>query len=490
MIDDHESTSAPAAPARGQRRPGSRVEGAGRTDARDLPRGADASGLPARDARVRFPMSAPEEVFANDRTDEPATMHFELRVSGSFDEGKLRGAIAAAIATHPMSQVRLIARRFALRAPLWELSDPCIADTLVTIDCPDDRAMTAIRDDFYSLPVDLQAAPALVVLLVRRPAGDSLLFKIHHSIMDGIGALRWINSVARAYTGKPDPVPAVDPIAVRDLRAHFGSDAATAPVAPPEKEPIMAVAQVAGPREAGAPGYGIRLASLSPDQCARLDPCRFGADATLNDLLLAALHLTIASWNAGRDEPCERISILVPANLRPLAWNHEVVANLAIVDRNRTSAEDRSTPERLMAAVTGQMRRMRAGNEFARFLGRPRWQCWAIANIVLPLILYKPWAVPGLIKGAVDTILFANLGRIERRVSGFGEAGELTEFWVSPPVSMPMGIGLDAAILRGRLHLTLRHRLAMFGSQDAENFLESFVTTLCELGRGVPSTAG
>src|SRR3954451_13300934 len=79
----------------------------------------DARG--SRKLRARYRMHAVEELFALDHPDEPPTMQFELRVSGSLDEARLTEAIAAAVALHPMTQARQIARRFILRAPLWEV---------------------------------------------------------------------------------------------------------------------------------------------------------------------------------------------------------------------------------------------------------------------------------------------------------------------------------------------------------------------------------
>src|SRR3954451_19390735 len=79
----------------------------------------DARG--SRKIRERYRMHIVEELFALDHPDEPPTMQFELRVSGSLDEGRLAEAVAAAVAVHPMTQARLVARRFLLRPPLWEV---------------------------------------------------------------------------------------------------------------------------------------------------------------------------------------------------------------------------------------------------------------------------------------------------------------------------------------------------------------------------------
>lgn len=439
---------------------------------------------------LRFAMSVAEEIFALNPPDEPSNMHSELRVSGSFDDERLRRAIASAVSTHPMSQVRLLARRFLLRPPQWEIGDVHDGDTLRVVDCADEQQLGAIRDAFYSQHVDLRKAPALRALLVHRPGGDTLLFKIPHSTMDGIGAMRWIYSVVRAYTGRPDPIPAIDPLLARNLRGQFGSTDSRPSVTDSRTESIGSVAPVAGNRTSDKPGYGVRNMVLSAERCAQLDPCRHGVAATLNDLLLAALHLTIASWNAGHDQPSGLISIVVPVNLRPIAWNNEVVANLAWRDRILSTPRDRASPESLMAAVTAQTWQIRAGASasFATYLTRPRWACWLVDNLLLPLILYCPSVVPNRIKGPVDTIVFANLGRVTRTISDFGDAGRLTEAWGSPPAAMPMGIAFGALTLNGRVHLSLRFRRALFDDAAAEDFGAMFLETLLNLGTPSPAT--
>src|SRR5690242_19861135 len=73
-----------------------------------------------QEARVTFPMSGTEELFILDLPGEPPTIQLELRVEGTLEEARLRDAIAASLAVHPMSRARLVSRRLLLRAPRWE----------------------------------------------------------------------------------------------------------------------------------------------------------------------------------------------------------------------------------------------------------------------------------------------------------------------------------------------------------------------------------
>lgn len=448
------------------------------------------SGRPAPDpgphpVGTRFPMNIAEEIFAPDHPDQPPTMHFELRVAGRIDEARLADSIARACEAHAMTRVRLASRRFLIRPPIWEFADLELGGVVRSTSCADDDRMVEIRDAFYSRPVELDTAPAIRALLVHRPGGDSLLFNLHHSLMDGIGTLRWINSVARSYAGRPDPLPPGDPLALRDLSTMADAAGDRAPGEPGPTAPAGIISQVAGTAAGTEPGYGICNLALPPEICGRLDPGRYGPDTTLNDLLLAAVHLGIDAWNARRARACQLLSVLVPVNMRPLDCYNEFPVNRVIVARSVSTPEARADPATLLQTLTEQGRRMRSGAGFSRLLSRPAWVRTLIFQVILPLMLYWPRVVPRAIKGQVDSILFANMGRIERKVCAFGgDAGRLTEFWVSPPITMPMGIGLDSVILNGKLHLSLRYRRALFDRAAALEFLDLYANTLINLGRG------
>jgi NRPS condensation-like uncharacterized protein len=433
---------------------------------------------------MRVPLTVAEEIFVPEHPDEPVTMQFEIRVSGAFDEGKLRDALSAAAAAHPMIRARLGASRVLVRPPRWEIEAAAAEIPLRLADCTDEAEMSTLRAETCSRPIDLRKAPALSVLLVHRKGGDSLLFNIHHSITDGIGANRFMNSVARAYAGRPDPVPPFDPLAVRDL---WGArrNPASARTVDAVAGPVTDGARTAVAPDAGldGPGYGICHVPLSAERCSALDPLRYGMDSTLNDLILGALHLTIDSWNTLRGQPCDCITVVVPVNLRRPGWYHEVVANVTAVALSKTLPAHRVSPASVMAVVTDQARRARGEQGLSPYLYRPRWQRWVVCNVIFPLLLYRPrWRPP---RGpGPGTIIFTSLGRVERKVGNFGTAGPLTEYWATPPTVMPIGVSMGSAVLCGRLHVTLRYRRCYFCDQSAESFCCLFAEKVMALGRG------
>ena len=145
---------------------------------------------------------------------------------------------------------------------------------------------------------------------------SSLLFGAHHAITDGVGGQVSACPRARACRGEqPDPVPDVDPLIARDLKAQFGGAAKTrfTRAVPPktQREPLAFVDGCARGR-ATSPGHGFVVRTVPAEQRKRINPRRFGPSATLNDLLLASMHRAIESWNARRGVTSRRISTFIP----------------------------------------------------------------------------------------------------------------------------------------------------------------------------------
>jgi NRPS condensation-like uncharacterized protein len=408
--------------------------------------------------------------------DEPLTVQIELRVAGSLGEAALRDAIRKAMAVHPMTRARKAAPRFLLRPPVWELAEPDVSKVLQVLPCGDECELVDIRDRFYSAPIELDAAPALRVLLLKRAGGDSLLFAAHHAITDGIGGLRFLRSVARAYRGEADSPAPVDPLKARDLKAQFGgsqSHRAVRAVPPKTRSEPLAFAAAHG--GAPMPGHGFVHRALSAEQRQNFNPRRFGPSVTLNDLLVAATHRVIESWNADHGVRCGRISAFIPFSLRPPEWYNEVVGNLTLGGKVSTTQAQRVSDETLIETVVSQTATIKMGGRLATILDLPAW--------FLRLIpVYLPRLCKLLGDRTENSAVLTYLGRVDRELPEFDSvAGPVTEVWGSPPVGMPAGISIGAGLLRGRLHLTLRYRRALFDRAAAARFFDTVVDELIKL---------
>jgi NRPS condensation-like uncharacterized protein len=428
--------------------------------------------------RMQFPFNIVEEIWQlRDPSDETANIHLEVRVSGALDEDNLRQAIRIAVDTHPMARARRVSRRVLLRSARWQIEEPELGDILEPIHCRDESKLAAARVDFYNQSISLLKAPALRFLLAHQPDGDSLMLNAHHAITDGVGALRFLRSVARAYCGRQDPVPAVDPLVMRDPKFFLGSAAGRRfPEAESPCTPTGARAFLAPEGARPGSGYGFLHVTLPAEQSRRLDPRRFEPSATINDLLQAALHLAIAEWNARRHHRCDCIAVFMPANSRPPEWRDELVINHTVGGKVTSTPQARATAESLMAVVTKQTRWIKSGGAAAMVFDHPSWVL-NLTPLLLPMI--------SLLLGdrVENTAVLSNLGRLGD-VPEFGsKAGAVTGFGFSAPCGMPMGLSVGVAGVHGRLHLVFRYRRALFDAGAARRFADLFLECLLRLGQ-------
>ena len=423
-----------------------------------------------------------EAVHLLDVPTAPWSIQLEVRVRGHLDEARLRAAIGEALSRHPMARAHKKASRLRARLDSWVIDPTARLDPLRVVDCPDDEALAAARSDLQGISPPLIESPPLRVVLARHPDGDMVMLNVNHAAMDGFGVLRVLQSMARAYRDAPDPLPSLDLQETRNLNRQLEKQSLWIRfrrqlelaarlrdlVAPPAR-----VAADGADDEAG--GYGFVHSRLTAEQTTAL--VQGARPATVNDVLLAALHLAIADWNAQHGTVCRRIGVLVPSNLRPKEWREEIVGNFSLPARISSSRRNRRTPQGALDAIAAQTRRKKQigmGTAFVELLGQTRLlPLWAKRAMVLGLPLTG--------NRLVDTAMLSNLGRLENLPSFSDDENggvEVEELWFSPPARMPLGLTIGAATVAGRLHLVLRYRLRLFDHPGATRFAETYLRQL------------
>lgn len=146
-------------------------------------------------------------------------MHLEVAVDGHFDERLLVDAVREAAARHPVARARLADSRETDVRYSWEIADELESVPLELVDCDDDDALEAARRRALGRVPALDTAPPFALTLARGGDGDSLILNLHHAAGDGIGALRLMGSILRAYAGEDDPIPGVDQLEARPTAA-------------------------------------------------------------------------------------------------------------------------------------------------------------------------------------------------------------------------------------------------------------------------------
>jgi NRPS condensation-like uncharacterized protein len=418
------------------------------------------------DERVPF-TSIDEAVHLLDTPAEPWSIQLEARLS-------------VALARHPMARAKLLPARRTDKRWTWAISGAPDLDPLKVVDCPDDLALAEARSQLHSLSVPLAESPPLRLRLARHPLGDVVMVNANHAAFDGFGTLQVLRSIGKAYAEEDEPAPSVGLSEARDVdrltRPAGGADRARRLWALADKARDLAVppARLAPQGGSDRPGYGIHQATVAVP--------RSPEGATVNDMLLAALHLAIAGWNTEQGTACRRIGVLMPVNLRPPAWRSEVVTNFVSESRVSTTPAERRSPARLLGAVTAQTRRIKDGQGAAlmEILAR---------TARLPLWLKQPLSPFIWMTGnrLVDTAVLSNLGAVDdAELPRFGAgAGDVVGLGFSAPARMPCGLSLGAVTAAGGLHLAFRYRYPLWGPAAAGAFAERFMIELGVLEREV-----
>jgi hypothetical protein len=230
------------------------------------------------------------------------------------------------------------------------------------------------------------------------------------------------------------------------------------------------------------PGYGFVLIS---DTVTRPAPAP-GPGAprpTVNDLLVAALCLTIDRWNAAHGRASGQISVTIPVNGRTADQRWQGDGNRSWLIRVVTSPARRASADALLTWVAAQTRaareRGRTGGTDA--LSRLLATAWA----PMPVKRRTARLVRGLAAPVLtDTSLVSNLGVLPEPPTFDGSGTE--PLWLAPPCPMPRGLSVGAVTVAGRLHLSVRYRLALMDEAAAEDFMACFQAAMTELARSAP----
>jgi NRPS condensation-like uncharacterized protein len=380
------------------------------------------------------------------------SVHVEVRVAGRLDDTRMRKAFDTVVGHRPAEH-----------------------DPLRVVTCHDDQALDGERDALLAEPVAMHQWPPLQAVLAHHPAGDVLLLNVNHAASDGFSAVRVMESIAGAYADADPPGPSLDFVAVNDLPVRPASK----PVSTVEawyrvvvervRDLLANPARLAPDHPDKGPGYGFHFARLSVADTRRV--ANVHRQGTARNVLLAALHLAIGEWNLEHGTPGRRIGVLVPVDLRPDDWRHEVVGNFSVTARVSTSRRHRSGARAALKAITAQKtrnKRFRTGVALLAALDR---------NGLLPL-----WAKQSLVvlqpltrNKEVDTALLANVGWLAEPPSFGAEAGETTAMWCSLPARAPHSLCVGAVVVGGQLHLTFRYPHTVFDAGAARRFADSYV---------------
>jgi NRPS condensation-like uncharacterized protein len=422
-------------------------------------------------------LSVLDEVFVDADVDEPPSVHVELRVGGTIDASRLEDAARAAAYRHPMARARTSAETPSRRAA-WEIPSHVEAVPLRVVACANDGAVSQARSAALSCAPSLGAAGPFALTLAQRSGGDSMILSLHHAAGDGLSAYRLMLSICRAYAGLPDPVPPHDPLSVRDVHAL------TRPTSVPDlvnrtrrlsrvvsearKTPPVRVATHGS--DGSEPGYGFELMEFDAHDSQQVFARRAGT-ATINDVLLAAVAVTVRRWNDRHGYRAGRIALMMPVNVRPPEWSGEILGNYASYVTVSVPDDIQGDPGATVLAIAQRTARLKEQRSAGLLI-----DLLQLSRLVPPI----PKRSDRRSKSTTSdehrfrpTAVLSNLGRIPPLPHLGRDTGPVSAVWFSPPGNMPMGVSIGAVSMDERLFLTLRYRRAQFDTAAGAEFAHS-----------------
>jgi NRPS condensation-like uncharacterized protein len=411
-----------------------------------------------------------DEMFLHlDEPTRPLVVHVEVRLGTAIDENRLRAAVLQAVARHPLARARLRPWSSDAKTFEWVVDDEPRLDPLRTVDTSGSASLDDVRGDLYSRAIPLFESPPFRVLVVHDDAGDSVLLSTNHTGCDGIGALRLLQSIGRAYAGVPDPTADVDPAEAHRLAVPTSDGHGLGDKVDRARLGLRQVAQSrsrltkVAPKDA-TPGPGYRVHTMAmPVAPVVASPLRHRTNATVNDVLLAAVHRSIDRWNRELGTRAGRISTGMPVNARPQAWSHEFVGNLITSEMVSTLAGQRQSPESCLTAVAGWTTAMKQRGSGAMLAAQSRGWGGRVSQRRAFSPLLRVFA--GLMSG---TAAVSNLGSIPSDWVD-GEGFPVRELWFSPP-AFGADLAVGAVTMGDTLRLTLRYVPGLFSGAAATEF--------------------
>lgn len=439
------------------------------------------AGHDGRPVVKRAPFTRLEEaVFHVERMYTPWNIQVEIETSERIDRTRLREAVRTAYDTHPIAKARR--RPGGAGGTDYDWEAPEKAPVPIEVAEASEADLEALRQRFYGDDIDLSTSPPLRLLIVRNGGddGDLLWFCSSHVAVDGVGAYRILQTICTAYRGE-EPTPSrfefgdsrevldgFRPDAYRRRARLLGQTAHRLDYLfdPPSKLPGADASDVGGWRYRHR-----RLDDEAVDALLAAD------GASVNDYLLTAMHLALDRWNREAGASAEKVSVMMPVNLRPREWFYEGVGLYTFFESVATRPPDRRDPETALARITEQTREIK---QETRYLGFLEWL--NLVPSVVPLWLKK--RLPKLLDGPgerlLDTAVLSNLGRLPEPFPAL--SGETPEsLWCTPPCWLPTPVSIGVVTLGEEMHLGFRYTQSAFDANEADAFADRYCETLADV---------
>ncbi|QLD86394.1 hypothetical protein HWV23_11880 [Natronomonas halophila] len=421
-----------------------------------------------------------EAVYHVERMYTPWNIQVEIETRERIDRDRLRAAVREAYDVHPIAKAHK--RRGGKGGTDYDWEVPDEAPVPIEVVEASDVDLDALRQRFYGDGIDLSTAPPLRLLVVRNggESGDLLWFCSSHVPVDGMGAYRILQAICTAYRGE-DPAT-----------GRFGFEESGEVLDGFRPDSRRRRARLLG-KTAGRLGYlfdppsrltgaedpavvGWRYRHRRLDERV-VDALLDGDDASVNDYLLVAMHLTLDRWNREAGTAAEKLSVMMPVNLRPREWFYEGVGLYTLFESVTTEAADRRSAAQAVARVTDQTQRIKSERPY---LGYLEWLNLVPEAVPLSVKKRLPKLLDGPGERLLDTAVLSNLGRLPEPLPAL--SGERPEsLWCTPPCWLPTPVSIGVVTVGGEMQLGFRYAQSAFDGQEADTFADRYCERVADV---------
>lgn len=424
-------------------------------------------------------------LLADDRADYPLAMLFMLNFHGVLRRAEFEQAVADALVRHPLLRSHLV-RDTAKHFRWVESANPQPFLSWDEIGVPWDFP--------HGKQIDQTREIGLRIWVRTGGNRTEVLLQINHACCDGLGLIQYVEDLLAAYhyrcTGESVELAPRNPARLaqrgtyglnfwrrlrripQELMGLVGAIEFAAHNPPP-----IASHRGTDPAELGRDFPAAVSYQFTAEQLARLRTVARNQGATLNDLLIRDLFLTLGAWNAKHDPGLKNrpLRIMVPTSLRLPDDMVMPATNLSsMVNLDRRPSKFRH-PLALLKGISLEMRlikRWKLGLTFVHFT--------SLAHRLLPDMR---WLLPD--SRCVATCVLSNLGPVLTesklpRDDGRIVAGNvrLDRLESAPPIR-PLTRASIVIITYGReMSLMMNFDSKAFTREYAQEFLDQFVARI------------
>jgi hypothetical protein len=434
-----------------------------------------------------MPLTTMEELMLlNDRPSYPNLMFFRTVFSGQLERRAFDIALKTAMDRHPFFRA-IVKQNTAGR---WEwVGVPQVQPLVVW------AAATEMLPPLTWL--NLRGEVGFRVHVVIDAAGNrsSILFQIHHSVCDGVGAYTFIGDFLVAYALEMGAAADVAKFSELDAGTLSDRDRFEPTFAEFLKKRLMMVVRrvcsflmrqpspliphVARANYSTVPiGLpGLLAHHFRREETMRLSEAAKASGVTLNDLLISKLFLALQSWRGerGLNNGSEWLRIMIPMNLRQHKHRFLPACNVVswvFIDRRGNPGDQ---PDRLLRSVHDEMQMIK-DNELGLTL-----------ILGLQMRRYLPGGLVAAARGEKchASAILSNVGRAFPGISLPRQddhlvAGNLVleQFEAYAPIRPHTSASFDVGIYAGQLYVTMHFDPAVIDAMAAKKLLYAFVDQL------------